>query len=279
MYNNYYNTTVTDTEEENEHYVSQKKVRAAKYCISFLLAATGFLILGVQLAPLANSYIKGKRLENQTVSIKDPAPTFELNPDSNDLPYYDPGMSYFQNLIQHMNTDEIVAGATTPSITYPTQEDVFIDSNYSTAMLISIPRIEVSSITITPNVPSLEEDVYNAALKKGLAHFEGTPLPGDGGNSFIYGHSAPESFFTNHQNDPETIFSQLENVEIADTVTIEKDGKILEYTVQKKKITDPDDFEVLSGIPGKQTITLMSCWPNGIGTQRLIVIAELVNAE
>jgi sortase A len=114
-------------------------------------------------------------------------------------------------------------------------------------------------------------------LKNGAAHFKGTPLPGDGGNSFIYGHSAVDSYFSRHDSDPETIFSRLENIEISDTIIIQKDGKILTYVVQKKKIAEPDDFDVIAGNSRKETVTLMTCWPLGIGSKRLIVIGERID--
>jgi LPXTG-site transpeptidase (sortase) family protein len=275
MSSNFYNTQIADPtdEEVNEGYRQWRRIRTAKYVISSTLALVGLLILGSQLGPLGVSYVEGMLLEQQTTSIKDPAPAQELTPDSGDLPYYDPGVSYFRNLIAHIGTAS-VAGVSSDGI-YPDQQTlVQVDSTYSTPMKIFIPSIGISDITITPNVDSLNEKTYNAALKNGLAHFLGTPIPGDGGNSFIYGHSAVESFFSRHPDNPETIFSRLEKIEIADTVSIERDGKTLTYVVQKKKISEPNNFDVILGATDKETITLMTCWPLGIGSKRLIVIAE-----
>lgn len=272
--NNFYNTEIADPneEEENESYIRWKRVRTAKYLLSSLLALTGIVILVSQLGPLGMSYLEGYILETKTQSIKDPITAQEMNQSDRDLPYYDPGISYFQNLIEHIGAQG-VAGISTGIYQDP-QEQVTIDQDYSSPMKINIPRIGISGITITPNVDSFNEKTYNASLKNGLAHFLGTPLPGDGGNSFIYGHSAVESYFSRHKDDPETIFSRLENVEISDTFTIEKDGKIHSYVVQKKKIAEPDDFDVIAGNSRKETVTLMTCWPLGIGSKRLIVIGE-----
>jgi len=44
--------------------------------------------------------------------------------------------------------------------------------------------------------------------------------------------------------------------------------------VRKTKIVDPDDFDILNQQGDKETVTLMTCWPLGIGTKRLVVIAE-----
>lgn len=277
MNKEFYNTTITTDNDENIEHRQQQKMRTAKYTLSSLLAITGLVILAAQLGPLGLSYLKGKIIQNQSDTIQNPTTASELNPENSDLPYFDPGLSYFQNLIQHINDGQYI-DPDQPQAQRP-DEDIKVDKNYSKEMMISIPSIEINDIIVTPNVNSFEEDVYNATLKKGLAHFKGTPLPGDGGNSFIYGHSAVDSFFSSHQNYAETIFSKLENVEISDTVSIIKDGKELKYTVQKKKIADPDDFKVISGIYGKETITLMTCWPLGIGSQRLIVIGEITNGR
>jgi len=141
-------------------------------------------------------------------------------------------------------------------------------------MYLDIESIGIKNIKITPNVDSENEKVYDQYLKTGVAHFKGTPLPGDGGNSFIYGHSAIESFFSNHSNNPETIFSKLDGIDIGQEVTVKKDDKVLEYIVRNKKIVSPDDFSILQPTNNKETITMMTCWPLGIGTKRLIIIAE-----
>jgi LPXTG-site transpeptidase (sortase) family protein len=267
---------VENTEEIAKEQSRENRVRRMKYVISALFAFSGIAILGTQLLPLARSYITGKIMESQVESIKNPTPLQDLDPQDADLPYYDPGLSYFQNLIMHISPDYVAGTSTGPDGT-GTTATAKIDKTYKTDMILSIPQIDINNIIITSNVDSFDEKVYNAALKRGLAHFLGTSVPGDGGNSFIYGHSTVDSFFSNHQNLPETIFTKLENAEIADTVTIVRDGKTLEYSVQKKKIVDPNDFKVLTGEHGKETITLMTCWPLGVGSQRLIVIAERTN--
>ena len=48
----------------------------------------------------------------------------------------------------------------------------------------------------------------------------------------------------------------------------------MEYVVRRKKIIEPEDFSVLQPTGDKETVTLMTCWPLGIGTKRLIVVAE-----
>lgn len=269
-------TVITETSQLQVDHQKQKRIKTAKILLSSFLAITGLFILISQLAPLGLSYLNGKILESKIKQIKNPTSEKELNPQDSDLPYYDPGMSYFQNLVQHISPESVAGASTDPNQTN-SNINIVVDKDYQKEMKLSIPDIGISNITVTPNVDSFDENVYDSALKKGLAHFEGTPLPGDGGNSFIYGHSAVDSFFSNHPNDPETIFSKLDQVEIPDTIEIQKDGETFTYTVIRKKITDPEDFDVVNGITNKETVTLMTCWPKGISSKRLIVIAELTD--
>ncbi|MFH1547447.1 MAG: sortase [bacterium] len=264
---------ITDQEQtENSDFLKRKRTKRAKLLLSGILAISGMVILVSQIGPLANSYVNGKILESQILALKNPAPETELEPQESELPYYDPGLSYFKNLVQHIGVSASgnVLGSNSNS------QSAKVDSSYSKSMKLTISNIGIESVNVTPNVDSFQTTVYNNSLKSGLAHFKGTPLPGDGGNSFIYGHSAVESFFSRHKDDPETIFSKLENAELSDVVEIEKDGFTYRYNVIKKTIIDPNDFDVLSGIKGKETVTLMTCWPLGVGSKRLIVIGERI---
>ena len=154
------------------------------------------------------------------------------------------------------------------------QRRVVIDSDYREDMYVTIESVGIGDVIISSNVESSQESVYNQYLKRGVAHFKGTPLPGDGGNSFIYGHSAVESFFSRNRDLPETIFSRLNDIDIGQKVVVKRDGKVIEYVVRNKKIVEPDDFSILQPVYNKETVTLMTCWPLGLGSKRLIVVAE-----
>jgi len=246
-------------------------IKKIRFSISGVLAIIGVFILSTQLIPLLNSYITGEIYKYKQNNIATPIPDSykeELNEEFG----YDPGKSYFQNLFKNANLSYSDVLTYDPSTKQ--YREVVVNKDYSNDMSLSISKIGINNITVKSNIDSYNESIYNSALVNGLAHFKGTPLPGDGGNSFIYGHSSLPSFFNLNQNNPEVIFSKLENIEIGDSIQIEKDNQLLYYTVRKKKITDPNDFSILAQQGDKETLTLMTCWPLGIGTQRLIVIAE-----
>lgn len=251
---------------------NQNKVKRTRIYISVALAVTGLLIIASQVIPLAKSYVDGLVEQIRADSKVEPVPDSYKTYIEQQFAYYDPGKSYFANLSQELGTVGVASQYYDPIS--QTQKPIVIDKDYSKDMYIDIASIGITNIKISPNIDSYNEKIYNQYLKEGLAHFKGTPLPGDGGNSFIYGHSAVETFFNSHQNLPETIFSRLSNIDIGQEVDIKKDDKVLKYIVRSKKIVSPEDFTILESQNNKETITMMTCWPLGIGTKRLVVIAE-----
>jgi len=249
---------------------STKRVRVI---LASLFAVMGLVIIVSQVVPLSKSYIEGKWEEFKMNVMSSPVPNSYKSYIEDEFAYYDPGLSYFQNLATKAGISNLGLAYSYDPITKEKKE-IIINREYSEYMYLSLPSVGIERVRITPNVESQKEEIYNKYLKHGLAHFKGTPLPGDGGNSFIYGHSAIQSFFSNHDNLAETIFTRLEDIEVGDSVLIEKDGKLLKYKAKQKKIVEPDDFSILANQDEKETLTLMTCWPLGIGSKRLIVTAE-----
>jgi LPXTG-site transpeptidase (sortase) family protein len=250
-----------------------RSVKRVRIFLASLFALMGIVIIVSQVVPLSKSYIEGKWQELRVNLMSSPVPDSYKSFIEDEFAYYDPGLSYFQNLANKAGISNLGTAYSYDPITKEKKE-IVIDKEYSKNMSLSIDSIGIDSIRVTANVESQKEEVYNEYLKHGLAHFKGTPLPGDGGNSFIYGHSAIQSFFSNHSNLAETIFTRLEEIEVGDSIEIEKDGKILKYKAKQKKIVEPDDFSILGNQDEKETLTLMTCWPLGLGSKRLIVLAE-----
>jgi LPXTG-site transpeptidase (sortase) family protein len=252
---------------------SEKKIKRTRILVSVLLATSGLIVVASQVIPLTKSYVEGV-VEQKRVDIKvDPVPESYKTYIQEEFAYYDPGQSYFANLSRQLGDLDISGQYSYDPVT-KTQREVVIDREYKKDMFVTIESVGIKEIKIASNVESSNEAVYNQYLKNGVAHFKGTPLPGDGGNSFIYGHSAVESFFSRHRDLPETIFSRLNDIDIGQRVVVNRDEKVLEYIVRNKKIVEPDDFAILQPVQNKETVTLMTCWPLGLGTKRLIVIAE-----
>lgn len=241
----------------------KRRLKISRLVLSTTLGLIGLAILISQIFPLTNSFFRGKLLEAQLNAIAKPLPDSYKQYIQGEFAYYDPGTTYFSDLSNQAET-----------YTYA-QNNILIDKDYKKDMSLTIDSVGIKGVNISANVESQKEEIYNQYLRKGVAHFQGTPLPGDGGNSFIYGHSAVTSFFRSHPYLPETIFTHLEKVDIGDTVEIQRENDVLSYTIRKKQIVEADDFSIFNRVGNKETVTLMTCWPIGIGSKRLILTAEL----
>lgn len=251
----------------------EKKIKRMKSTLAWILAAVGIIIVLSQVFPLSRSYLLGKFEELKVSLMKDPFPESYKQYIADEFAYYDPGKSYFENLSSSAENLQY-QGIFTYDPRTKTNKPIVINREYNVNMYLSIDSVNIKEVRVTPNVESSKEEVYDQYLKYGLAHFKGTPLPGDGGNSFIYGHSAIQSFFDRHSTLTETIFTSLNEVDVGDSVVIKRDEEDIKYIVRNKKIVSPDDFSILKSQGDKETVTLMTCWPLGVGTKRLVVVAE-----
>ncbi|MFC5929707.1 class C sortase [Cryobacterium melibiosiphilum] len=127
-------------------------------------------------------------------------------------------------------------------------------------------RIKIPSINV--DLP-IYHGTSDAVLEHGLGHLEGTALPvgGPSTHSVITGHRglATSELFTN-----------LDEVMVDDTFTIEVFGEILTYRVTETLVVEPDDTESLLIQPGKDLMTLVTCTPLGINSHRILVTGERV---
>jgi LPXTG-site transpeptidase (sortase) family protein len=88
---------------------------------------------------------------------------------------------------------------------------------------INIPRLGVS-------VPDLQ-GTGSRVLRLGAGLIEGTPLPGDAGNSGIAGHR-------------DTFFRELRDIRKDDEIQLQTPTALLHYVVDWVKVVEPDDTTV-----------------------------------
>lgn len=139
----------------------------------------------------------------------------------------------------------------------------------NTDFAIVIPKIGANAPVI-PNVDPLNSYEYQYKLTKGVAHAEGTRLPNQKGNMFLFAHSAGNFYDAGKYN---AVFYLLTKLEKDDEVRIYYKGESSEYRVVNKKIVEADAVQYLNTSRG-DTLTLMTCWPPGTTLKRLIVTAE-----
>ncbi len=147
------------------------------------------------------------------------------------------------------------------------------DSSYTETFYISFPSLHLDKIAITPNIDSSDAKTYENILSHSVAHFKGTPLPGEGGNTFIYGHSSVLWYHYLNPHSYEGVFSALFDLQIGDPITIDFNNHTYSYVVEGISTISANDFSQIQNIKGVNTLTLMTCSPPGIGDKRLIVKA------
>lgn len=171
----------------------------------------------------------------------------------------DPGSEYFTELLDNQEIDKP-------------------NSSYTGTFYLTIEDIRIINAPVTANVNSISEESYAEALSRGLAHFKGTHLPNERGNTFLYGHSAAGDYAEKHPEDVVTAFTRLSKLNIGDDISIQFEGETYKYIIKKIKEINPDDTDVLAPQNNRKTLTLMTCSPPGLNSRRLVVVADQVNS-
>lgn len=103
-------------------------------------------------------------------------------------------------------------------------------------------------------------------LNKGVAVIQGTSIPvgGENTNSVIAGHTGMIRKF----------FTDLPELKPGDVIEITNRWETLYYKVTGNKLIWPDQEEYLAVVPGKDIITLLTCYHGTPENDRLLVFAE-----
>lgn len=136
---------------------------------------------------------------------------------------------------------------------------------------IVIPKIEANA-RVMAEVDWQDARVYQEALRHGVAHAQGTALPGQAGNTFIFAHSGVDFSEAARYN---AVFYLMNKLVRGDEIRIFYEGQEYLYQVTETKKVASEAVEYLDQDLSKKTLTLMTCWPAGTTLKRLIVQAEL----
>ena len=130
---------------------------------------------------------------------------------------------------------------------------------------LSIPKLGIDHAVVRSD---------HTDLKQSLIQYNGTALPGNLGNTVIFGHSVLPQFF-NPQNYL-TIFSTLHTLLPGDTMEITADGATYTYKISQMYETSPDDLSPLAQVYNGRYLTLITCTPPGTYLRRLIIKAYVL---
>lgn len=134
----------------------------------------------------------------------------------------------------------------------------------STGMMgyLSIPQISLK------NVPIYHGD-SEATLAIGIGHLPQTSLPIGGKNTHtvLSAHSGRAN---------STLFTDLDRLKIGDVFYITTLNLKMKYEIRSIKVVLPSDVSSLGIKKGKDEATLVTCYPTGINTHRLLVTGERI---
>ena len=133
---------------------------------------------------------------------------------------------------------------------------------------INIPNTDIMGYIYIEKL-NIDLPIYHgmedAVLQVGIGHFQGSSLPIGGENT----HSA----LLGHRGLPTAkLFTHLDKLKIGDNFIIKILKEKLFYKVDQIEIVEPDEvLEKLKIEENKDLVTLVTCTPYGINTERLLV--------
>lgn len=155
-----------------------------------------------------------------------------------------------------------------PSAWFPTAPDLPPKPSKITHYSLSIPKLKISDAVV---------QIGGDDLMKSLIQYSGTALPGQYGNTVIFGHSVLPQFF--NPKSYKTIFSTLPTLKEDDEIFINFDGIEYRYRVSKIVEVVPDDISVLEQYYDGEYLSLITCVPPGTYLKRLVIRAKLTKYE
>ena len=219
-----------------------------KRTILILLAAFVFLAaLGITVYPLVSNYVNDRYAsEVRTDYIRK---VQELD-DTEIQKALVAAQAYNEGLLPLRYSKEAVQTASE-------EYDRMLNLNDSGIMgYVEIPQIQVK----LPIYHGTGEDI----LQKGVGHLTGSSLPigGEGCHCVLTGHSGVAG---------NRLFSDLDQLQVGDVFYLYILDQTLAYQVTEINRVLPHETDLLAPVAGKDLCTLVTCYPYGVNSHRLLI--------
>jgi sortase A len=134
-------------------------------------------------------------------------------------------------------------------------------------LLLSVPRLGLDDVTIGDSPDQAYLD------REGIMHLSETGFPYErGSNTYIVGHAA--DYDTSRVPN---VFRNLKTLQQGDLITLRDTlGRTYNYRAYQYLIVNPKDVWVTDPLPGKDIVSLQTCYPDPTFEKRLIIRAERV---
>lgn len=227
------------------------KNKLNKFIIGIIFLAGLSLLLYPFIANQWNNHRQNQLISSyeQTVSTKDAAN--EINYDAE----LKKAEAYNEALLPSILPDSfaIAAASDKEDATYMDALNIAGDEIMG---IVEIPKIDIK----LPIYHTTNEDV----LKQAAGHLEGSSLP--------VGGKSTHAVISAHRGLPSaSLFTDLDQLEKGDHFLIHVLNKTLCYEVDKISVVKPEETSSLAVEDGEDLVTLLTCTPYGVNTERLLV--------
>lgn len=238
------------------------------------IVTTALLVAGIGIAgfPIALQWENGRQLANTTSTVAEHVAGWPYPDTENEFKqakeYNARLASSGQSVLGEAKDPfaSLQSGATSQkedsAATNDAEYQSLLDAGNGVMGAIRIPRISV-------NLP-IYHGTSEESLASGSGHLYGTSLPvgGKSTHSVITGHRGLVTAL---------MFTRLDEMKKGDFFYIEIMNETLGYEVDNISVIDPSDVSKLKIRKGEDRVTLMTCTPYGINTQRLLVSGHRVS--
>lgn len=235
----------------------KKKITTITICIMFLAGLS--LLLYPFVSNQWNTYRQKKLISSydEQISQKEEAGEIDYNKE------WSEAMAYNEALLPSILPDSF-------AVSEASEED---DEEYMSSLnlngdgmmgYVEIPKIDVK----VPVYHTTEKEV----LEKAAGHLEGSSLP--------VGGESTHSVISAHRGLPSAkLFTDLDKLEKGDHFLISVLDDTLCYEVDKISVVEPTETDGLAVEEGQDLVTLLTCTPYGVNSQRLLVRGHRVPFE
>ena len=233
--------------------------------LSILLMLTGIGITAYPLTLTIKNYIDHEKVINEISEEDKELPKIRANQEIEEAQQYNAALAKSgQYLIGQGASDFISSGSNnnvTKSPAYLKYLSILNGQNDEIEGYVSVPEYGI-------NLP-IYHGTAESSLSRGAGQLYGTSFPvgGPSTRSVICGHTGVVYAM---------LFTRLMQMKIGNFFYIDVLGHALAYKVVNIKIILPSDVDAIKIVPGEDLVTLLTCYPYGINTHRLLVTGERV---
>lgn len=154
--------------------------------------------------------------------------------------------------------------------------DVFsIHEDEASEEYMALLNLKGDGLMGTIEIPKIGEKLpiyhttFDNVLQNGVGHMEGSSMPvgGESTHCVLAGHRGLPSA---------KLFTDLDQIVEGDIFTLNVLNETLVYEVDQILVVEPSETEWLAIEEGKDLVTLVTCTPYGINTQRLLVRGQRI---